>query len=143
MYTHIHTHTVKRQRQKKSVICKLNYYISITPSCFSSPSAPEPKAQILQDIKAEAGVGRAPGPDPPQRAAEPQLKLDLFLWRAGSPRGSGPPRGSGLSASAEDLLERFVKKGMTPQHQRSRSSPTVETLSQVPLTHIAVDIVVD
>nr|XP_040053124.1 protein Shroom3 isoform X4 [Gasterosteus aculeatus aculeatus] len=95
-----------------------------------SSGAPEPKAQILQDIKAEAGVGRAPGPDPPQRAAEPQLKPDLFLWRAGSPRGSGPPRGSGLSASAEDLLERFVKKGMTPQHQRSRSSPTVETLSQ-------------
>ncbi|KAM8828701.1 protein Shroom3 isoform 2-T2 [Spinachia spinachia] len=86
-------------------------------SCASSP---ELKSQILQHMKHEAGVGKDLVLDPPQLAAEHQL----FVQRA------GPPRGSGLSASAEDLLETFDKKRMIPQHQRSRSSPTVERLSQ-------------
>ncbi|KAL6097320.1 shroom3 [Pungitius sinensis] len=86
----------------------------------SGAPSPEPKAQILQHIKHEAGIVRDLGLDPPPLAAGPRP----FVQRAGTPRGSG------LSASAEDLLETFNKKQMTPQHQRSRSSPTVESLSQ-------------
>lgn len=35
------------------------------------------------------------------------------------------------SASTEDLLERSQDRRMAPQHQRSRSSPTEGSLSQV------------
>ncbi|XP_053196500.1 protein Shroom3 [Scomber japonicus] len=42
----------------------------------------------------------------------------------------GSVRGSGKSASAEDLLERSEEKPTTPYHYRSRSSPSVERLIQ-------------
>ncbi|XP_037548572.1 protein Shroom3 isoform X2 [Nematolebias whitei] len=51
-------------------------------------------------------------------------KLNEALQRAGSHRRSG------RSASAENLLERSENKPYSPQHHRSRSSPTVEELNQ-------------
>ncbi|XP_068562073.1 protein Shroom3 isoform X2 [Cebidichthys violaceus] len=96
--------------------------------------SPEPKAQILQDINYEAGLSRESqsssrdlGVDPLQLALRPQLNLGLSMQLNGALQRAGSAR---MSASAEDLLERSEERQMTPQHHRSRSSPTVERLRQ-------------
>lgn len=102
-----------------------------------SGSLPEPQAQIPQDVPHETGLSRQSqsssrdrGLDLQQLAVEPQLKPGLSQQLNGALQRAGSARGSGKSASAEDLLERSEEIPMTPQHYRSRSSPTVERLNQ-------------
>ncbi|MED6287902.1 hypothetical protein CHARACLAT_021118, partial [Characodon lateralis] len=102
----------------------------------SSSSSLDLHTQTSQDLNPEAGINRNSqsmnnvsnrGQD--QQTAEPQhqpglpKKLNEALQRA------GPVHKSGRSASAEDLLERLEKQ-YSPQHIRSRSSPTAEKLNQ-------------
>ncbi len=128
---------------------KLNYYIIITAELLiflvcapSTPpgSPPQLQAQILQNFSPEAGLSRHnpsssrdPGMGHQQLAAEPLLNLGLSKQLNGALQRAGSSRGSGKSASAEDLLERSEERQMTPQHYRSHSSPTVERLNQVTL----------
>ncbi|XP_047425761.1 protein Shroom3 isoform X2 [Mugil cephalus] len=92
-------------------------------------SASEPRGHIPHDHASEAGIsghsfGRDTSQGHEQQAAEAQVnmglsnKLNWALERAGSGRSSGK------SASAEDLLERLEERKTSPQHCRSRSSPT-------------------
>ncbi|XP_034402679.1 protein Shroom3 isoform X3 [Cyclopterus lumpus] len=106
--------------------------------------SPEPKAQIVQDINGEAGLSReSPSSsrdldlDPLQLAAEPQLNLGLCMQLNGALQRTGSARGSGMSASAEDLLERSEERPMTPRHHRSRSSPAVES-QDFPLSDVGM-----
>ncbi|KAM4533143.1 protein Shroom3 isoform 2-T3 [Fundulus diaphanus] len=102
----------------------------------SSSSSLDLHTQVGQDLNPEAGIDRHSQPTnkdspsgPDRQTAEPQhkpglsKKLDEALHRAGSVRRSG------RSASAEDLLERLESR-CSPQHIRSRSSPTAEKLNQ-------------
>uniref|UniRef100_A0A8C4DZS9 Shroom family member 3 n=1 Tax=Dicentrarchus labrax TaxID=13489 RepID=A0A8C4DZS9_DICLA len=112
------------------------------PPVLSQLSAPsgfhsELQAQILPDLPPEAGLSRQsrsfsrdPGQGHQQLATEPELNLGLSKQLNGALQRAGSARGSGKSASAEDLLERSEERQMTPQHSRSRSSPTGEKLNQ-------------
>ncbi|XP_040915540.1 protein Shroom3 isoform X2 [Toxotes jaculatrix] len=112
------------------------------PPAHPAPSAPpgsssEPQAKFLQDLTPEAGLSRQtqsfsrdPGLGLQQRGTEPQLNLGLSKQLNGALQRAGSDRSAGKSASAEDLLERFEERQATPQHYRSRSSPTMETGNQ-------------
>ncbi|XP_037835537.1 protein Shroom3 isoform X3 [Kryptolebias marmoratus] len=102
------------------------------PSASPGPAL-ELRAQVFQDLDPEAALGRPVcrrNSSRDQQQAEPQLKpglskkLNEALLRAGSHRGSG------RSASASDLLERLENQPFSPQHHRSRSSPTIDELNQ-------------
>ncbi|XP_041815752.1 protein Shroom3 isoform X2 [Chelmon rostratus] len=102
-----------------------------------SGSPPELQAQISQDLTPETGLSRQsqpssrdPGLGHQQLASEPQLNLGLPKQLNGAPQKARSARGSGKSASAEDLLERYEEKQTIPQHFRSHSSPTGERLNQ-------------
>ncbi|XP_036973380.1 protein Shroom3 isoform X2 [Acanthopagrus latus] len=105
----------------------------------SAPSGPllGVQAQILWDLAPETGLSRPsqssctdPGLVHLQVAADPQPNLQLSKQLNGALQRAGSARGSRRSASAEDLLERSEERQMIPQHHRSRSSPTRETLNQ-------------
>uniref|UniRef100_A0A671VC31 Shroom family member 3 n=1 Tax=Sparus aurata TaxID=8175 RepID=A0A671VC31_SPAAU len=105
----------------------------------SAPSGPLLgfQAQNLWDLSPEADLSTQsqssctdPGPVHLQVAADPQPNLRLSKQLNGALQRAGSARGSGRSASAEDLLERSEERQMIPQHHRSRSSPTRETLNQ-------------
>ncbi|XP_068430181.1 protein Shroom3 isoform X2 [Clinocottus analis] len=81
--------------------------------------SPEPKAQMVQDINRDAGLSRASPSSSRDRGLSTQLN--------GALQKAGSARGSGMSASAEDLLERSEETEMTPRHHRSRSSPAAES----------------
>ncbi|XP_029300826.1 protein Shroom3 [Cottoperca gobio] len=106
---------------------------SHSPSGAPSGSIPEPQAQVLQDIYPETALRRkslSSSKDLQQLATETQLHLGLSKQLNGALQRAGSAWGSGKSASAEDLLERSEERQMTPQHYRSRSSPTAERLNQ-------------
>ncbi|XP_073334647.1 protein Shroom3 [Pagrus major] len=95
------------------------------------------QAQIIWDLTPEASLSRQgqsssrdPGLVHLQLAADPQPNLGLSKQLNGALQRAGSARGSGRSASAENLLERSEERQMIPQHYRSRSSPTQETLNQ-------------
>ncbi|XP_067431168.1 protein Shroom3 isoform X1 [Thunnus thynnus] len=86
--------------------------------------------QLLQDLTPEAelsgqsqSLSRDSGLGHQQHGGVSK-QHNVALQRVGSVRGSGK------SASAEDLLERSEERPTTPHHYRSRSSPTVERLNQ-------------
>ncbi|XP_042339485.1 protein Shroom3-like, partial [Plectropomus leopardus] len=99
---------------------------------LSAPSGSLPEPQIHQDLAPEAGLGRQSRSSSrdQQLSAEPQFSLGLSKQLNGALQRAGSAKGSGKSASAEDLLERSEEIQMAPQHHRSRSSPTVERLNQ-------------
>ncbi|XP_035802118.2 protein Shroom3 isoform X2 [Amphiprion ocellaris] len=106
------------------------------------PSSPpgsifELQTQIQQDLTHEAGISRRsqsstrdPRPDHERQVAEPQISLGLSKQLNGALQRAGSARRSGKSASAEDLLEQAKDRQISPQHSRSRSSPTAEILNQ-------------
>ncbi|XP_033989036.1 protein Shroom3 isoform X3 [Trematomus bernacchii] len=89
---------------------------------------------LLQDVPPEAGLRRqtSSSKDVQQSASEHPLHLGLSEQLNGALQRAGSARGSGRSASTEDLLERSEERQMTPQHCRSRSSPTAQRLHQDP-----------
>lgn len=100
------------------------------------PAQPIPGSSSGSGYDPEAGAathGRCADKDvnrsQERQTAEPQrrpgltMKLNEALQRAGSVRRSG------RSASAEDILEHLENRH-SPQHVRSRSSPTAEKLDQ-------------
>ncbi|XP_063745311.1 protein Shroom3 isoform X2 [Eleginops maclovinus] len=99
-----------------------------------SGSLPELQDRLLQDVPPEAGLRRqsqtSSSRDLQQSASEHTLHLGLSQQLNGALQRAGPARGSGRSASTEDLLERSEDRQMTPQHCRSRSSPTTQKLNQ-------------
>ncbi|KAF0022086.1 hypothetical protein F2P81_025661 [Scophthalmus maximus] len=115
---------------------------ALPPHSAPPDSPPEPQTKILQDLAPDAcvgrrsqSVGRDPGtPGHRRQAEEPQLSLGLSRQLNGALQRAGSNRSSGKSASAEDLLERSEQRRPTPQHSRSRSSSTVETVNQGHLT---------
>ncbi|KAK1883423.1 Protein Shroom3 [Dissostichus eleginoides] len=114
------------------------------PASHSSTGAPSdslPELQhgflqdgLLQDVPPEAGLRRqtSSSRDLQQSASEHPLHLGLSQQLNGALQRAGSARGSGRSASTEDLLERSEERQMTPQHCRSRSSPTAQRLHQDP-----------
>ncbi|XP_040014157.1 protein Shroom3 isoform X4 [Xiphias gladius] len=107
-----------------------------TPHSALTGSPLEPQAENPQDLPPEVrlsrrsqSLSREPGLGHQQQDAESQLSLGLSKQLNGILQKPGSDRCSGKSASAEDLLERSEERQMTPQHYRSRSSPTVETLN--------------
>ncbi|KAM9841125.1 protein Shroom3 [Aulostomus maculatus] len=91
----------------------------------------------LQDLTCEAGLSRQSpfssrdsnlgyqkGAAGPQLSPRASKQLNGALWSAGSTLSAVK------SASAEDLLERSEESPSSPQHNRSRSTPTIETLNQ-------------
>lgn len=118
---------------------------TLTPLASLSSSSGSSRTQLGHDLNPEAGPSRhghctdkdaSIGQE--RQTAEPQhkpglsKKLNEALQRAGSVRRSG------RSASAEDLLERLEDR-CSPQHVRSRSSPTAEKLDQVAWNCISGD----
>lgn len=102
-------------------------------SISSTPpgSAVEHQVKNLQDLTPEAALSRLSqslrgnlGPAHQQQGAQSQSQ---------SRQRTGADRSSGKSVSAEDLLEQTEERQTAPQHCRSHSSPTVETLNQVRL----------
>ncbi|RVE65466.1 hypothetical protein OJAV_G00116670 [Oryzias javanicus] len=108
-------------------------------------TSPRPPAQLptsassdwTLDLSSEGDVGgpshcqsRDLNPGRHRQTAEPQSGLEHSRQLNGALERAGPSRRPGKSASAEDLLERLENKPGTPQHHRSRSSPTAETLTQ-------------
>ncbi|XP_014855455.1 PREDICTED: protein Shroom3-like isoform X2 [Poecilia mexicana] len=92
--------------------------------------------QINQDLNPEARINRhsQSGTRDSNRSqdrqiAEPQYKPGLCTKVNEALQRVGSVHRSGRSASAEDLLERLENK-YSPQHIRSRSSPTADKLSQ-------------
>lgn len=131
-YNNLHLHFVYNY-----VIVTILYLLD---SSLSGPSGspPELQAQVFQDLPPEAGHSRqsqCSSRDPASGHQQldsdahqnPGLskQLNRALQRAESIRGTG------RSASAEDLLERSEEGQMPPQHFRSRSSPTGDRLNQV------------
>lgn len=110
-------------------------------SISSTPpgSAVEHQVKNLQDLTPEAALSRLSqslrgnlGPSHQQQGAESQ-DLEQPRQFNGALQRTGADRSSGKSVSAEDLLEQTEERQMAPQHCRSHSSPTVETLNQVRL----------
>ncbi|KAM4720431.1 protein Shroom3 isoform 2-T2 [Anableps anableps] len=102
----------------------------------SSSSSLDLYTQIGQDLNPEAGINRPSqstnsdsNRDQDRQIAEPQHKPGLSQKLSEALQRAGSVRRSGRSASAEDLLERFENQ-YSPQHIRSRSSPTAEKLNQ-------------
>ncbi|XP_041666406.1 protein Shroom3 isoform X2 [Cheilinus undulatus] len=100
-------------------------------------SPPRLQAQSLQDLTPESGFSRQSQSSlrdlariHQNQTTEPQVNLGLSKQLNGALQRAGSARGSGKSASAEDLLERTEEKPVSPQHYRSRSSPIVERLNQ-------------
>ncbi|KAK5901425.1 hypothetical protein CgunFtcFv8_026299 [Champsocephalus gunnari] len=89
---------------------------------------------LLQDVPPEAGLRRqtSSSRDLQQSASEHPLHLGLSQQLNGALQRAGSARGSGRSASTEDLLGRSEERQMTPQHCRSRSSPTAQRRHQDP-----------
>ncbi|KAG7221184.1 hypothetical protein INR49_017471 [Caranx melampygus] len=99
-------------------------------------SAPEHQVKNLQNLTPEAALSRLSwclrgnsGLSHQQQGAEPQ-DLEQPRQFSGALQRTGADRSSGKSVSAEDLLERTEERQTSPQHCRSHSSPTVETLDQ-------------
>lgn len=110
---------------------------------FSAPTGtpPEFQPQALQDLNPEAelyrqsqSANKAAALGDKQLDSEPHTSLGLSKKLNGALQRAQSTRGSGRSASAEDLLERSEEKQIPPQHLRSRSSPTGDKLIQVTLT---------
>lgn len=66
-----------------------------------------------------------------QPISEHQQNLGVSKKLSGALQRAQSIRDPRKSASTEDLLERSEDRQMTPQHQRSRSSPTEGRLNQV------------
>ncbi|XP_070706371.1 protein Shroom3 [Pempheris klunzingeri] len=96
------------------------------PPAHPLPSAPSGSPPELQ----APVLSRDPGLDHQELAAEPQIELGLSKQLNGALQQAWLARGSGKSASAEDLLERSEERQTTSQHYRSHSSPAVERLNQ-------------
>uniref|UniRef100_A0A3P8UKL1 Protein Shroom3-like n=2 Tax=Cynoglossus semilaevis TaxID=244447 RepID=A0A3P8UKL1_CYNSE len=97
-------------------------------------SLPEILTTFPQDLISEAGLrrpsqsgSRDSGLGLQLHSNESPLSLGLSYKLNGALQRAGSHRGSGKSASSEDLLERAEEEQIPPQHQRSRSPPTVET----------------
>lgn len=107
------------------------FHLFLLPSIYSDPPGPCPElqGQIQHD---QTGLTRHQDLVQQQPASEPPLSLGVSPQLNGVLQRAGSARSSGKSASADDLLERLQKRPSSPQHSRSRSSPTGDRLNQVP-----------
>lgn len=104
---------------------------------LSAPSAvpAELQAHTAQHLVPDEALSRqsvssSRDPGVGHQQLEPHLNVGLSKKLNGALQRAGSTRGSGRSASAEDLLERSEERQKSPQHSRSHSSPTVERLNQ-------------
>ncbi|XP_028273335.1 protein Shroom3 isoform X2 [Parambassis ranga] len=112
------------------------------PPAHPPPSSPPGStvdlwAQVHQDLKPEVETSRqrqpcsrGPSLDLEHHTTELKLTLGVSKQLNGALQRAGSNRSSGKSASAEDLLERAEDRERSPQHYRSRSSPSSKRLSQ-------------
>lgn len=98
--------------------------------------------QISPDLNPEARINRHSQSSTrdsniseDRQIAEPQYKPGFSTKVNEALQRVGSVHRTGRSASAEDLLERLESK-YSPQHVRSRSSPTADKLNQVILNRL-------
>ncbi|MEQ2205641.1 hypothetical protein XENOCAPTIV_006928 [Xenoophorus captivus] len=96
-------------------------------------TTPRPPAQPIPGNSQSMNNDSNRGQD--QQTAEPQHQPGLSKKLNEALQRAGPVHRSGRSASAEDLLERLEKQ-YSPQHIRSRSSPTADKLNQTGAAHL-------